>query len=154
MSQLELKQNKQGTTLNLTISGSIDEDADFAHVDLNEVELMIVNLNGLKGLNSCGIREWIRWTQKFPDTLKVAFLNCPKIAIEQMNMVEGFLPKNGIVKSFYIPYYCEECDSVTNYLQEVKQGVEVDAPEEIQCENCKQTAEIDVIEAKYFKFLK
>ena len=40
---------------------------------------------------------------KCPGQCKIEFRNCPKVIIDQINMVKGFLPENAIVESFLRP---------------------------------------------------
>ena len=86
----------------------------------------------------------------------VYFVKCDRAIIDQANMIEGFFPANSFVKSFFIPYYCENCDEQSNILCERKNESDK-TPTYTQtsaCKNCKNEAEIDIIETKYFKFLR
>lgn len=155
MGKLEAKATKEGAKLNLNIAGTIDEDADFSQIPIagnSEIEL---NLQNLKSINSCGIREWIQWMGT-AGSAKITFSLCPKVIVDQINMVDGFLPANGKVASFYVPYYNDDSGSEKNVL--FTYGTEfsessVNPPKDIKDEEG-NPMEMDVIEAKYFKFLK
>ena len=71
-------------------------------------------------------------------------------------MVDGFLPSNGKVLSFFVPYYNDENGSEKNVLykygQEFSEGT-VTPPAKV-VDDSGAEMEMDVIESKYFKFIK
>lgn len=154
MSKFDFKMENSGDKLALNLSGTIDEDADFSKVIIAGSPVVEVNLEQLKSINSCGIREWIKWIAQ-ANTAEIKFINCPKVIVDQINMVDGFLPSNGKVISFYVPYYNDDAGSEKNVL--FRYGNEfseagVTAPTEVKDDEG-NVMEVDVIEAKYFKFL-
>ena len=155
MGKLDAKIQKAGTKLDITLAGTIDEDADFTQIPLaggNEIEL---RLSGLKSINSCGIREWIKWMGS-AGAAKLTWHDCPKVIVDQINMVDGFLPANAKVQSFFVPYYNDDAGSEKNVLfrygTEFSEG-EVKPPESVKDADGNDM-EMDVIESKYFKFIK
>lgn len=156
MSKFEFQPTVNGEALTAKLGGTIDEDIDFNQYSFAPYKTIELNLSGLKSINSCGIREWIVWMGTAKGATSVVFHECPKIIVDQINMVQGFLPANGRVQSFYVPYYSEESDEEKNVL--FTQGKEYDdsgvrPPAEVLCS--KGTAmEMDVLEARYFKFIK
>ncbi|MBX9768852.1 MAG: hypothetical protein K2X47_16385 [Bdellovibrionales bacterium] len=156
MGQLKVKKEPKGTSMYFELRGQIDEDVSFADLTADGASQVILDLEGVTSVNSCGIREWVKWLKSFPAGTKCVYVNCPKLVVDQMNMVAGFFPKGSTVESFYVPYYCESCSNET--LIPFTNGKDftgkaVTAPESVKCASCGQDAEIDVIEAKYFKFL-
>ncbi|MBX2994758.1 MAG: hypothetical protein KF681_08045 [Bdellovibrionaceae bacterium] len=155
MSKYEIKVEKAGANANVVVSGVIDEDADFKPYDLSGATNIDLHLGNIKSINSCGIREWIKWIGT-AGAAKVQYHECPKIIVDQINMVQGFLPSQGSVISFYVPYYNDDSGSEKNVL--FKYGQEftengVKAPEAVTDESG-APMEMDVVEAKYFKFIK
>ena len=96
--------------LDVHIEGMLDEDVKFDQFPINQHKKVIINLGKATSINSVGIREWIKWLGTAQDAT-IEFHECPKAFVIQMNIVLGFLPKNGHVKSIYIPYYCDSCDA-------------------------------------------
>lgn len=155
MAKFDVKMNKAGEKLNVVMEGSIDEDADFTQLNLAGASQIEIELGGLKSINSCGIREWIKWLGTAPEA-KITFNECPKVIVDQINMVDGFLPNNAKVESFFVPYYNDEAGSEKNVL--FRHGAEfnentVNPPANVQDEEG-NAMEMDVIESKYFKFIK
>lgn len=154
MGKFEIQTQDLNGTLQVKVSGTIDEDADFTKVNLAQASAVILELKDVKSINSCGIREWIKWmgTTQSPITFK----ECTKVIVDQINMVDGFLPQNGKVESFYVPYYSEEGGSEKNVLFRNGNefvGGQLKAPQEVKDDSGNEM-EMDVVEAKYFKFLK
>ncbi len=147
-------ENQPDGSLKIKLEGVIDEDVDFSQYVINN-EKVTVNLSALKSINSCGIREWIKWFSQYTKT-HFDFQECPKIVVDQMNMVQGFLPAGSKVTSFFVPYFSDESGEEKNVLFVFgnhfdEQGslklpvVKTDSGDEM---------EPDVVEQKYFKFLK
>ncbi|MCC7403189.1 MAG: anti-sigma factor antagonist [Bdellovibrionales bacterium] len=157
MGDFNVGRKQENGALVMTISGQIDEDANFSGIDFSGANKIVLDLNKIASINSCGIREWIKWIRTAPSGSNIAFRNCPKVIVDQINMVAGFLPPNGIVESFYVPYYCEGSGSEKMVLfrkgVEYKEGGEVMPPSNVKCDESGDEMEMDVIEAKYFKFL-
>src|SRR5258708_1376115 len=121
----------------LIIQGNVDEDATFSQTKVEGTEVT-VDLLGVTAINSVGIREWIKWTKSFPAGCKLIVRNCPKIIVDQINMVLGFLPPGTFVESFFVPYYSEASGAEKMVLfvngKEFVAG-KVNAPAEVQDES-------------------
>lgn len=155
MGKVDVKMNKSADKLTVQMAGTIDEDIDFSQYNISGNSAIEVELGGLKSINSCGIREWIKWMGTAGGA-QISFVNCPKVIVDQINMVDGFLPSTGKVLSFYVPYYNDESGSEKNVL--FRYGSEyndqgVTPPASVK-DNDGNDMEMDVIESKYFKFLK
>lgn len=155
MGKFDVKIDKSADKTTVKIAGIIDEDVDFSQFSLAGSQAIDLELSGLKSINSCGIREWIKWMGTASGS-KVSFSHCPKVIVDQINMVDGFLPANGSVASFYVPYYNDDSGSEKNVLfqygTEFTEG-SVTPPASVKDEDGNDM-EMDVIESKYFKFLK
>ena len=163
MSQFKFQQAETPTGLTLTFEGDIDEDVEFPKIDAAKYKAIRVELGLVKAINSVGIREWLNWIRPLADVSRVTLAHCPKALVFQLNMVEGFLPKGGVVDSFYVPFFCEKCDKELNVLFTVGKEVQAGAASpglafDLEAAGlCKENAcelEMDASEAKYFQFLK
>ncbi len=155
MGKLEFKIDKKSGIVNINMAGTIDEDADFTQMNLLEAQEIELELSGIKSINSCGIREWIKWMATNKNA-KIDFKQCPKVIVDQINMVDGFLPQNGKVSSFFVPYYNDDTGTEKNILfslgKEFADG-SVNPPGGVK-DDQGNTMEMDIIESKYFKFIK
>jgi len=146
----------EGDKLVLEVKGNVDEDANFTPPDLGSSTVVALDLEGVTAINSVGIREWIKWVKTMPASVKLSVRKCPKIIVDQINMVAGFLPQGTTIESFYVPYYADSSGSEKMVLFENDKefkGGELFAPAEVK-DDSGEVMEMDVIEAKYFKFLK
>ena len=146
----------EGADFVLVMSGGLDEDASFAGLAALESGPVVLDLSGINAINSVGIREWIKWVKEIPSTVQLRLRNCPKIIVDQINMIAGFLPPKTVIESFFVPYFAEESGAEKMIL--FRNGVEfgegqVKGPGPIQ-DDSGEPMEMDVIAAKYFKFLK
>jgi len=136
----------------LYFSGAIDEDSNFDNIDLQNLSEVTFDLEGIQLINSCGIREWIKFQDQLSKTIFITYKNCPQIIVEQMNIIKGFVKDCGTIESFYAPYYDEESDTEVKILITPSEVIEGKAPLK-KNENAKDL-EFDDIEAQYFSFLK
>jgi hypothetical protein len=146
----------EGSRLVLKVSGGVDEDANFQPVDVGTFKQVVLDLSDVNAINSVGIREWIKWVKGLPGNVQLSVRRCPKIIVDQINMVSGFLPPSAVIESFYVPYYSDATGSEKMVLfekdKQYKDG-ELTPPEDVK-DDSGEPMEMDVIEAKYFKFLK
>ena len=149
MSDLEIK--KEGNVI--SVSGVIDEHSDFTGIFDGIEASCVIDMGGIRRINSCGVREWVNIMRT--TDMEIEYVNCPTAVVEQFNMVPEFLGKNARVKSFYARYYCEDCDNEENFLLDVEQYFadpsDVVVPEFI-CD-CGSPFEFDDDESEYFMFL-
>lgn len=155
MSELKVVIKSEGDTRFLAFTGNIDENFDFAQLLGNPGKIYKVDFNEVKMINSCGIREWIRFVEKLGTSAEMNYYNCPHIIIQQMNMVAGFLRPTSKVHSFYAPYYCEETDEERHILLNSAQIINFKAPvQTLNVDGQDIELEFDGIEEQFFKFLK
>ena len=141
-------------------SGKVNEDSDFSELPKSSEGKLIFDLEEVTLLNSAGLRLWILWMRSLDASIKIVFQRCPRIVVDQMNILNGFVPPNSEVISFYVPYYCEECDNEDENLiengKDFQQGEEINKNSEgliRKCAKCNEEMDMDVIPEKYFRFL-
>jgi len=155
MSKLQFNTQNDGSKMIINLLGQIDESFPSELSAIKISTEVTINLDQVKMINSLGIREWIKFVGQLSQ-LNVEFVKCPKIFIDQVNMVQGFITPNCKIKSFYVPYFNEDSNVEKNVLYvfgtdygdgflNVKPSVKGDDGSDL---------DIDVVEQKYFKFLK
>lgn len=138
-------------TANVALEGVIDEDANFDKIKSLGMNQFIFDFNNVSMINSCGIREWIKYLDGL-GSASITYINCPQIIIEQVNMVHGFIRKGVAVESFYAPYFCTNCDTGKKILLKSSEVLGTKPPLK-HCNTCKTELEFDAIEKQYFSFL-
>lgn len=140
-----------GVEAHVALEGIIDEDANFDKIKSLGMNKFIFDFNNVAMINSCGIREWIKYLDDV-GSADITYLNCPQIIIEQVNMVHGFIRKGVVVDSFYAPYFCTTCDTGKKILLKNSEVTGTKPPVK-HCNTCKGELEFDAIEKQYFSFL-
>ena len=152
------------SNLELVLSGFLDETSKPPiDLDLKNIMALYIDFEDLKFINSGGIKNWVNFTkhlEKFDDTT-VVYKNCHRIMIDQINLIDGLLPKNASVLSLYIPVFCKKCEKtyevfqLTNQLDNNFSSI-LSKVNPSNCQSsgtCKQL-ELDIFPEFYFKFLK
>ena len=160
---MKIEQNASEDKLVVTIEGEVDEDAAFESLNFDGIKHVTINLEKVHSINSCGIRTWFHWIREIPADIQISYEKCPQIIVDQINISKGFLPPRAKVSSFFVPYHCDECGADHSIVltrgedfHEAQDGSEdwIKVEDVQVCPNCGGEMDIDVINAKYFKFLK
>lgn len=153
MKRLTINKQILQDELKVELIGAIDEDSDFKELAALGQQKIAFDFEKITMINSCGIREWIRFIEELPPTCKIFYKNCPQIIIEQINMVHGFFREGASIESFYAPYFCDKC-SKESKVHIVSSQVKNRKAPSVNCPHCKnENIEFDAIEAQYFSFL-
>lgn len=149
-----VKVSAQGTKTQIDIIGSIDENFNQFTKEIPKSGEIEFSLQLLKSINSTGIREWIKLMQSLSQC-KISFANCPKIFIDQVNMVSGFIPQTSKIDSFYVPYYNEDLDKEALVLYKLGVNYTANSVQVLDHHKDEQgnLFELDVVKSKYFKFI-
>lgn len=137
------------------ISGRIDDTFRETAEKLPLSGDLHINLKDLISINSSGIREWVVQMTK-RKAAAIYLYECTKPLIDQANMVKDFIPANARIMSFYVPYYNEGNESEKNILFVYNKDYTSDQlmPLKPVFDDKGNEMELDVSEAKYFKFIK
>jgi hypothetical protein len=90
--------------------GVIDGDSGFAKATIPNNPECVVDFDGVKGINSVGVREWIVFLESLPKEIRLAYENCHAVIAEQIAMVGGMARSGTEIRSCFLPYYCDQCD--------------------------------------------
>lgn len=154
-SKFNVELNIQNGKADVKLIGLMDEDMDLTKVNSVNEENLTIDFNEVSGINSCGIRDWITFLSELPQNMKIHYINCPQVIIEQMNMVKGFLPEGADIESFYAPFFCESCDNEQKVLMKPADVVDGKAPTDLECRSCgAKGLEFDALPNQYFHFIK
>ncbi|KHD89296.1 MAG: hypothetical protein OM95_03965 [Bdellovibrio sp. ArHS] len=140
--------------LQLRVQGVLDEYAELPVVTVAENRDVLFDLQGFQSINSMGIRLWIEWLSGMKFRL-FFFRHCPKVFIDQLNNVVGFIPENSVIESFYVPYHSPVTDEEASILfrkgDHFMKGKILAMPEVLDVNFSRM--EIDVLPEKYLRFL-
>jgi len=147
--------NREDVTY-VKLSGVIDEDNELASLsDKIGSGTAVIDVSEIERINSCGVRDWVNWLGKVEKNgAKVILVECSPAIVAQINLVNNFTG-NGVVKSFYVPYFCPECDEEKVLLVETRDLAQTQpfkAPS-CRCDECDGPMDFDDMEESYFAFL-
>ncbi len=151
VNQLNINIQINGDTAYIELAGNINEDSDFGKIQNLILKKYNFNFDKVQQINSCGIRDWIKFLQSLGNS-HIIYENCPQIIIEQINMVHGFITENTKIISFYAPYFCDKCDCERKIKLNTKDIMANKAPG-ATCSVCEEDLEFDALEKQYFHFL-
>jgi anti-anti-sigma regulatory factor len=137
------------------LSGVIDEDNELTDlVDKIPSGTAVIDLGEVERINSCGVRDWVNWLGKVEGSeASVVLVECSPAIVAQINLVNNFTG-NGVVKSFYVPYFCPECDEEKVLLVEAgDMGPPPHEPPTCRCDECDLVMDFDDMPDSYFAFL-
>src|SRR4051794_22391489 len=99
----------------IVITGALDEVADLSTLKVQPRPDIHMDLAGLTAINSTGIRIFKNWVYTLPCKTILVY-NCPKVFVDQLNMIAGFLPAHSKIESFFVPFFDEDTDEEMNVL--------------------------------------
>jgi anti-anti-sigma regulatory factor len=137
------------------LGGVIDEDNELAElVDKIPTGTAVIDLGEIERINSCGVRDWVNWLSKLENNgTRSVLVECSPAIVAQINLVNNFTG-NGVVKSFYVPYFCPECDEEKVLLVEATDmGPPPHDPPTCRCDECDLVMDFDDMPDSYFAFL-
>ena len=145
-------QQSDGSLL-IALAGTIDEDADFTRVFPNYRGTVVLDLSGVRRLNSIGVHRWIKEFSRYTEQHVVQVKACSYPVVLQANCIANFFGKASVL-SCLAPYFCPSCNA--NQMVEVTRpelGNGDGAPPEKTCVTCSSSMEFDELD-HYFLCLK
>jgi hypothetical protein len=114
----------------------------------------VIDLGEVERINSCGVRDWVNWLSKLESNgTRSVLVECSPAIVAQINLVNNFTG-SGVVKSFYVPYFCPECDEEKVLLVEASDmGPPPHEPPTCRCDECDLVMDFDDMPDSYFAFL-
>ncbi len=138
-------------------SGIIDSRAQLPNLDDSEDSIIRIDLGDLKMMNSGGIREWILWIEKYKNK-SFSFYRIPTFFTNHLQLVENLIPTDSNIASFFVPYFCPQCDTDNDLLffrdKEFTNSGEVVLLVKAQCADCKVPMEPSIRADRFFRALK
>ncbi|WII72256.1 hypothetical protein QJS83_00045 [Bdellovibrio sp. 22V] len=154
--QLSFSISDKCTTI--LLKGSLNEySSALDGVEVNPNFDLNIDLKDLTAINSLGIRNFQNWIHRIK-CAKLRLFYCPRAFVNQLNLVEGFLPDKAEIESFFVPYYSERTGEdakvlFTKFLEykKVDGKIQLKIPEMFDSQD--QKMELDVFKDQYFRFL-
>ncbi len=92
------------------LSGNIDEFLDITFLKTSSQEQLVLNLNGIRRINSMGVKKWVEEIAALQEQGKsVVYEECPEVFIQVCSLSSTF-SQVGKYRSFELTFFCEEDD--------------------------------------------
>lgn len=155
--QLSFKVDDKTTFIQLR--GTLNEySSALDGIEVNPDFDLNLDLKDLKAINSLGTRNFRNWIHNV-HCQRIRLFHCSKVFVNQMNLVDGFLPEKAEIESFFVPYYSDKNDEENDVLftkfleyKYINGQVKLYPPEVLDSKGNSMSQ--DVIQEKYFRFLK
>jgi anti-anti-sigma regulatory factor len=137
------------------LSGVIDEDNELGELtEKIPSGTAVIDLSEIERINSCGVRDWVNWLGRVEKQgSRVVLVECSPAIVAQINLVNNFTG-TGVVKSFFAPYFCPNCDREKVLLIESgDMGTGPHKAPTCRCDECDGSMDFDDMEDSYFAFL-
>jgi len=146
---------ESGLGQHVEIRGEINENADFTELKKVLHGEVVLDLEGVTRINSCGVREWVNFVRGLEGVHGLRFLRCSPMVVLQLNTIYNFRGPARVI-SFLAPYVCEVCQ-VDEYRELT---VEEHFPDRLiahvpsfRCERCGGVLVFDELPERYLSFL-
>lgn len=142
------------------LDGVIDEHNELAEMlePIGQGDKLLVDLGGIKRLNSVGVRDWVNWLRALrPRFKQIVLFDCPPPVMSEVNFVKNFA-EGAFIATFAVPLFCPSCNKEESRILETQalrvdgQGGRVRLPG-FACEKPVCANAIDDDEESYFAFL-
>jgi hypothetical protein len=150
----EVEISSTGDAALVRIYGMLDEN--FAGFGDPGASTVVLDVSGLKFITSFGVRQWLRAMAGLPPTAHDVYLaGCPRIFVEQLNMILNFGGRAQIL-TLLAPYRCVTCGAESEHMIDaVAQRADIAngrLPER-HCAKCNGKLVLDEIPEMYFACL-
>ena len=143
---VQIEENK----CKLVLTGVINEDVDFSLFKVPENLPIDIMCKEITRINSVGVKKWRTFFGGLRQKgVKLQFIDCPWILIEQCTYVDGVI-EQAEISSFLLPYFCGQCNSEQVVLKQKmssKNGIEA------LCPTCKVQMELEILPEEIPTFL-
>ncbi|WP_413585214.1 hypothetical protein [Bdellovibrio sp. HCB274] len=155
---LQLAFSVADKTTTIKLNGTLNEySSSLDGVEVNPMFDLNLDLQGLTAINSLGIRNFHSWIYSI-ECQRLRLFHVPRVFVNQMNLVAGFLPPKTEIESFFVPYFSESTGEeiavlFTKFLEykSIAGKIKISYPVVTDAEG--KPMELDVLEDQYFRFL-
>jgi hypothetical protein len=148
---LQIRTEQNGDELHLFISGPLNEDSSFGSVSLIPNSSLHIHLDEISSINSTGIRQWLLWVRDHSEA-NWQLWGCPPHFINQLNMIDKFVPAAAKIRSFYVPFFSDETGEEVRLLIDRDEWDKNKDILQVPNDSNGHPMEPDIIEDRFYKF--
>jgi hypothetical protein len=144
-----------GDRMVVQLRGEINENADFTELKRQLRGEVMLLLDGITRINSCGVREWVNFVRELEEVGSLVFARCAPTVVMQLNAIYNFRGR-ARVQSFLAPYVCEPCRVDEYRLLDVAEHFPNRSSTNVPsfpCPRCGRAMQFDELPERYLAFL-
>src|SRR5437868_14430828 len=104
-----LEKRRSGARI-IKLTGVLDKNHHLEELAHEANGLAIINLAGVERVEDNNTHDWLKWLAALtPGQARHTVIACSPAVVDELNRIDQLTNKL-VVKSFHIPYHCEECD--------------------------------------------
>jgi anti-anti-sigma regulatory factor len=140
----------------VVLQGEIDDQATLSDLADQLGKKVVIDLRGVRFINSVGVREWILFLGLLNDRgKKIVLRSCSEPMVHQMSMVVE-ARGSAEVESFCAPFLCDDCASEQSLVLDVKSNLADLKAKNVppqKCPDCGGQMTFDDFPNRYLLFL-
>jgi anti-anti-sigma regulatory factor len=140
----------------VALRGEINENADFEPLKQRLAGEVVLDLEGVTRVNSCGVREWVNFVRRLDNVTALWFARCSPNVVLQLNTIYNFRGRARVI-SFLAPYVCETCHvdeyKVLSVDEHFPDRRPTTPPPAFRCQRCGGVLVFDELPERYLSFL-
>ncbi len=160
LGRLDVQVDRTATGCVVTLAGQIDDQAALeavaAELPVERVGEVVIDLDGVRFINSIGVREWIGLLRRLDARgARVTLRRCSEPMVHQMNMVME-ARGDATIESFHVPYVCDVCGGTASRVLPVaahEQALRARKVPPQPCSECGGAMQFDDFPNRYLLFL-
>ena len=102
----------------IAFTDTVGDDVEFPTTQPKISSRIVFDCGELRHISSYAIQKWSRWMMNFNPRQQFVFRKLPERLVNLFNQVKGLLPKEYIIESFSVLYFCDSCGNEETYLAE------------------------------------
>jgi anti-anti-sigma regulatory factor len=151
---VDVQADPKRRTTRVIVQGEIDETTDLRPALAPRTDTIVVDLGGVRRINSAGLREWLAFVRKLDqEGKKLVLERCAPAIVGQINMLPEFIGDSGEVLSIMLPFCCLDCGGEKLTLMDLQEpGSERLLNDSPTCPACGSLMEFDDVAETYLLF--
>lgn len=124
---------------------------------------IIFDCKKVSSFNSFFVARWMDWLRQMDPRIQFVFRHCNERVVDLFNSINGFAPAEYTIESFLWPMMCDNCHHEetlelvrgVHFIEALSEseGAQFIGPETLNCQKCRETLHVAVVEKKYLQFL-
>ena len=142
-----------GDVTRIRMVGEITEASDFLSLLDGLPERGVIDLEGVRRINSAGAREWVNFTEGLQKRGRSVTLDrCSVAFVHQMNLISNFRGHSKVL-SCLAPYFCGKCNKEHPITIDLSTGSAPVLADALACPDCGSQMEFDDLPEHYLSFM-